>query len=109
MKPQSMQDLPVHIGLPINALFGLILSATAIIFGPFVALQSPAPGSYVMWGATVVMTALGLALTFKACGPTVIVASIRKRPRFWLGMGVQFVLAVGMVLGFVGLLNRIFG
>lgn len=92
-------DLTQQLGLSMSALFGLILGATVLVFGPFVAMQIPAPGSTVIWVVTGAMEFFAAWLVFRAGGTRCLVASMRKQPRFWVfaaanfGIGIAFVLS----------------
>lgn len=108
MTTKQSGDLASHLGLPINAIFGLIFAASVVAFSPLVLGNAPAPGSYVMMVVSVLMAIGGLALVFRSASVADLAASVRRRPWFWLFILVNFVTAGLGMYAFVGVLDSLF-
>lgn len=101
-------DLTQQLGLSMNALFGLILAATGLVFGPFVALQIPAPGSTVIWVITGAGEFFAAWLVLRTGGARCIAASMRKQPRFWAFAAVNFGIGIAFVLSAFNVFDLLF-
>lgn len=109
-KYSESHDLVHNItGLPTSSVFGLLMSAASMVFGPITALQLPAPASYFMWFFIGMTVMFGPMLAVWEMGVSALIVSFRKHAVTWILLIAGLAGAVLTVLDFMGVFSHNWG
>lgn len=97
------------LGLPLNALVGLVMAMAALSGGLGLTMQLPEPGRYAAMMGSCFAALVGLLMIRRSNGYSKIFGSIRAYPLPWIGVAILFVAAMMIVVGTMDILNSLVG